>query len=81
MSVMNIVFDNLGMIVLNYLDCEDLFRTISVKYFKKILNKTKLINSSIKLQEWWKTMCIVEIHEREDIKYDIAYIKYITKGL
>lgn len=65
------VFDNLGHIILNYLDFEDAYCVMCVKYMNGVLHKTKLSINNTPLHSWWLTMCDAELN----LKYEENKIK------
>ena len=69
MSRFYIVGDNLGHIILNYLDCEDMYSILCNKYTNTILTNTKLSKSNIRLRSWWIDTFMVELRIKEDEKY------------
>ena len=71
-----IVYDNLGQDILNYMDCEDLYNIVCVKYLDNCLQKTKFTDTDISLKYWWESLCQVEIYEQEERNYK----EYLDSG-
>jgi len=70
MSLFYIVGDNLGHIILNYLDCEDMYSIICNKYTNILLTNTNLLNRNIKLTSWWRDLLMVESRVKEEEAFD-----------
>ena len=78
MSLFYKVADNLGHIILNYLDCEDFYSIHCTNYTSHILKHTKLYNTLYPLETYWKDLCKCELYDQSVRKYDEDYQKYLN---
>lgn len=72
------VFDNVGHVILNYLDCEDAYPIMCTSYMHQILEKTTLNYTSTLLRDWWLTMCDAEINLKYEEDRTNEYVKYLN---
>lgn len=76
------VMNNLGHIVLNYLDFEDLYRVSCTNYINKVLEPTQLdthrYNFNYRLKDYWGDMCEAELHLQYERSAEEEYINYLN---
>lgn len=74
MTLLFKVCDNLGHLILNYLDCEDLYTIVCGKYTSSILEKIKIKNNKYLLKNHWKDQFQAELY----LKTEENYQKYLN---